>query len=517
MLKQRKRTRKQAKIDAAAIVDRVMAGLKAESPRAKLDRLMEKAYPDGGWDEYRATIREHGNPKDQIERFEEAGIILQPKQLEYAAWARRLDHTAHIDGEMGAPELGFGGARGPGKSFVAFAQIAVDDCQRLPGGKFLYLREIAKNAEEQLTELVAAVLHDVEHEHIWGKVRFPNGSVIIVGHFGNERDVRKYLGLQYDGILVEEATTLRLMMIRALRASLRTSKDWRPRLYDTTNPLGIGHQWYKKRLIDHERKYDGIMDRSRKFIFATVDDNRFLNDDYVGNLDEYTGVELRAYRFGDWDVSAGAYFDEWNYDRQVVEDYYPQHGDRVWMSMDYGYNHWNCIYLHAKTADGVIYTFAELTHRKHYPYEIAPQYKDMLAEFGLSPGNLLHQLAGGDVWNKTGQATETIADQYAALGIKLTRAITDPGSRIAGAHHMARLLGNHERDIEPTWFVARRCTRLIDTIPMMERNPNNPEDVRKVDAASDGEGGDDAYDGCRYGLYTEKPKGRLVTRHRRTI
>ncbi|KKK84455.1 hypothetical protein LCGC14_2783160, partial [marine sediment metagenome] len=257
--------------------------------------------------------------------------------------------------------------------------------------------------------------------------------------------------------------------------------------------------------------------RSRKFIFATVGDNKFVNKDYVGNLDEYTGVELRAYRFGDWDVSAGAYFDEWNYDRHVVDEYYPQSGDRVWASMDYGYNHWNCWYLHAKTPDGMIYTFAEMTHRKHYPHEIAPEFKDLLEEFGLSLYNLTANYAGGDVWNKTGQSVESIADQYAALGIKLTRAITDPGSRIAGAHHMARLLGNHERDIPPMWFVAKRCTRLVDTIPMMERNPNNPEDVRKVDATPDGDGGDDAYDGGRYGLYTEKPKGRLTVSHRQTI
>lgn len=529
MLKvKRKRTKKERKLDAAAIADRVFSGLLLESPRAKLDKLIERAYPantlEESWIDYRKTISKHGNPKDQIERFENAGIILQPKQLEYAAWARRLDNSAHIIGdnpdtpvEDGSPQLGFGGARGPGKSFVGFTQMAVDDCQRLPGAKCLYLRKTSKKADEQLNDLVRSVLSKVKHQKIRGLVRFPNGSTIIIGHYAHENDLDDFLGIEYDIILIEETTILREEAYLDVMASLRTSKDWRPRIYNSTNPLGIGHQWYKKVFVDHERKYGEKQDRSCKFIFATVDDNKFVNVDYVGNLNKYTGVKLKAYRFGDWDVSAGAYFDEWNYDRHVVDEYYPQPEDQVWASMDAGFNHWNCWYLHAKTADGVIYTFAEMTHRKHYPHEIAPEFKELLAEFGLAPHNLMMNKAGGDVFNEMPHSAQTLADQYAALGIKLTRAITDPGSRIAGAHRMARLLGNHERDIPPRWFVAKRCTRLIDTIPMMECNPNNPEDVLKVDMAQSGNGGDDAYDGVRYGLYTEKPKGRLTVSHRRTI
>lgn len=507
-------SKREQKSRADALMTDVMDELIAESHQEKLTQLVERAY-DGGWPEYRKTIKECGNPADQIERFENAGIILQPKQLEFASWARRLDDAEHLDDELGAPELGFGGARGPGKSFGEFAQMALDDCQRMPGLKCLYLREIGRNAEEQLTELVQAVLANVEHEHIRGKVRFPNGSIIIVGHFGAEKDVRKYLGLQYDVILIEETTTLRLSAYRTLRASLRTSKVWRPRIYNSTNPLGIGHLWYKKRFIDHERKYAGVENRARKFIFATVDDNRFVNKDYVGNLDEYTGAELKAYRFGDWDVSAGAYFDEWSYDRHVVDEYWPTHQDRIWCSLDYGFNHWNVFYLHAMTPDGVIYTCAELAHRKHYPKEIWPDIRDLLDEFGIVKPP--RALGGGDMFAKTGHSVESIGDQYEKLGIKFEAAITDPGSRVQGAHHMAKLLGNHERGIPPRWYVAKRCPKLVETMPMLERNPNNPEDVRKINADADGAGGDDAYDAARYGLYLEKAKGRLRVKSRKTI
>ena len=49
-------------------------------------------------------------------------------------------------------ELGFGGARGPGKSHASFAQLALDDCRRYPGLKTLYLRKVGKQAREQFEE-----------------------------------------------------------------------------------------------------------------------------------------------------------------------------------------------------------------------------------------------------------------------------------------------------------------------------------------------------------------------------
>jgi hypothetical protein len=48
--------------------------------------------------------------------------------------------------------------------------------------------------------------------------------------------------------------------------------------------------------------------------------------------------------------------------------------------------------------------------------------------------------------------------------------------------------------------ITTNCDRLLGTLPMLLSNPNSPEDVLKVDSDDDGEGGDDPYDGARYGL-----------------
>ena len=272
-------------------------------------------------------------------------------------------------------------------------------------------------------------------------------------------------------------------------------------MYNSTNPLGVGHKYYKARFIDHERKHADELNRTRKFIFATVNDNKAVNDDYRGNLEELTGVERKAYLEGNWDVSAGAYFDQWTHDLHVVAPIQPLPQWKVWASMDYGFNHWNVIYLHAQTGDGVIYTFHELAHRKHYPSEIVPDLRAVLASYGLTVLRLDKFYAGADVFNKTGQSEKSIEEQYKALGMKLARAETSAGSRVGGAHHLQKLLGQPERGIKPTWHITSNCERLINCLPFLEVDPNNPEDVLKVDADDRGVGGDDPYDAVRYGLF----------------
>ena len=61
-------------------------------------------------------------------------------------------------------------------------------------------------------------------------------------------------------------------------------------------------------------------------------------------------------------------------------------------------------------------------------------------------------------------------------------------------------LGDAENNISHRLSIFNRCKLLIRTMPTLVHNPKNPEDVLKVDADEDGQGGDDAYDSLRYGL-----------------
>lgn len=459
---------------------------------------------------YHAAIALAGNPPEQIQNFERAGVILQPKQLEFAASARLADNPDFAD------EIGFGGARGPGKSFALFAQAALDDCQRIAGLKVLYLRKTSKTAEEQIRDLISSVLAYTPHEYVKGEVRFPNGSKIIIGHFRTEKQALEYQGLEYDLIIIEETTQLSKQAYTALQGSARTSKAWRPRTYASTNPLGPGHTWFKKKFVTPEREVAGKPRPPKmptRFIFATLSDNHFIDPFYKDRLlRNYTGILAKAFIEGNWDVSSGAYFTNWNFDIHVIPPFMQNEAEQnartippdwvVWASMDYGFQHYNMTYFHCISGDGLTYTFHELAHRKLYPEQIAPLIHNALALYGLTVHELAGFFAGSDVFSQTGHSKETVAQKYQAFDIMLSSAITGPGSRVQRAHHIAQLLGDTEAGIPPKWFITANCTQLIECLPILEIDPNNPEDVLKINA-TETEIGDDPYDGCSYGLYRQ--------------
>jgi len=451
------------------------------------DLPVAQVYP-GGWSEYQATWRAVGVQDSHIQRFTDAGIIVQPKQLEFLYWARQADFDNQPD------EIGFGGARGGGKSIALFVQAAIDDCQRFPGLKVLYLRKIGKRAAEQMQDMVLKTLSRVPHIYTRDQIKFPNGSRIIIGHFKTENEAMSYLGIEYDVIIVEETTTLSLHAYKHIRLAARSSKGWRPRIYNSTNPMGVGHAWYKKRFIDPERLGEALA-LGRKFIFATVQDNVFVYHGYIKQLEDLVGAEKRAYLHGDWDIVAGAYFENWNYTRHVIDPFTTiDPGWTIWASMDYGFHHPNVILLHAQDQDGNKYTFHELAHRRHYPIEIAADYRAILELYKIEEKRVHPFVVGNDAFNETGQNKLSIARQYQQnANITLYRADTSPGSRILSAQYIMQLLGNPDRDIPQRLWITKNCRQLIESLPYIQRDPNNLEAPLKVDIDEGGDGGDDCF------------------------
>lgn len=437
------------------------------------------------------TAKQAGCPRDQIENFVRAGYVPQPMQLQFHAAAREADNPG------GPDEIGLGGARGPGKSHGIFAQVALDDCQRRDELKFLYLRKVGKQAREQLEDLRRRVLRYVPHDYNRGTgvITFPKESRIVVGHFRNESDIENYLGMEYDGIAIEETTTLSQSKYKTLRDSNRTSReDWRPRIYNSTNPGGIGHAWYKARFITPYKRHTELYTR---FVPGTIDDNRFIDPDYRRKLEENVGWKLQAYRYGDWEIAAGQFFTNWREDIHVVKPFpILSASKRIWAAMDYGFSHWNAVYLFMETYDGAIYVCDEYAQRKTLVPEHVRNIKDMLSRNKLGIGHLETFVAGPDVFAERGVEL-TIAQQYRREGIELKPAVTN---RVNGAAEILKRLGDIDKSIPPSLFVFGTCQRLIECIPAMEHDPNRPEDVLKVDIDEDGNGGDDPYDAMRYGL-----------------
>jgi phage terminase large subunit len=426
--------------------------------------------------------------------FMRAGIVLQPKQLEVSALARLCDK------DNGPTDIGYGGARGPGKSHWLLAQIGADDCVRYPGLKALVLRKVGKAAKESFEDLRPKIFGSIPH-NFWPSsmtLEYQNQSKIIVGNFKDEKDIDKYLGLEYDVIGVEEATQLTKSKIEMIQSVNRTSKPgWRPRMYYTTNPGGVGHAWFRNMFLLPTRDADV---GSARFVQALVHDNKFVNKDYLKRLESLTGWQKRAWLHGDWDISAGQFFTTFSTQHHVKEPPRPiPQNWTVWGAMDYGFTHFTVFYLMAEDGDGNVWVLNEHGEQRWIVDRHAAAIRNLCERTCNGMNRIETIVAGGDVFQERGGAT--VAQQYAEHGISLNRANDD---RINGAAKIIDLLGDPMENMPPRLFISPKCKRLIESLPLLEHNPRRPEDVLKKNVDEKGEGGDDFYDAFRYGVMASR-------------
>jgi phage terminase large subunit len=483
-----------------------------------------------------ANAVQAGCPMEQVRNFIQAGIALQERQLAASAAARLCDKPD------GPTAVGYGGARGGGKSHWLLAQMGADDCQRVPGLKCLLLRKVGKANMENFEDLRRRLFGKIPHEFTAyrGVLTFANGSRIIAGHFQSEKDIDAYLGLEYDVIGIEEATTLSSRKHQDITTCCRTSKpNWRPRVYSTTNPGGIGHAWYRAKFIAPFRE---SRETDTRFIPARVGDNRFNNPEYTKVLQNLTGWQKRAWFDGDWDIAAGQFFTTFRRDVHVIDDFDDTRAREWFCALDYGFTHYTVCLLGCTDGDGNLFIVDEHAQRLWLPQRHAAAIKEMLARHGVSatrraepemersnipmspatfwkdgqlhlaskamvqeaaPRELTHFVAGADVFSRQSDGT-TVAAQYARQGINLRCANTD---RVNGWAEILQRFGDVDADIAPTLFIHRRCARLLESLPSLQHDPNRPEDVLKVDADEEGVGGDDAADTLRYLVAT---KARVI-------
>ncbi len=462
-----------------------------------------------------------GCPMDQTFNLVRGEAWLQERQLLACAAARQCDRPD------GPTAIGYGGARGGGKSHWLLAQMGVDDCQRVAGLKCLLLRKVGKANLEHFEDLRRKLFNKLPHEFsaFRGILTFANGSRVIAGHFQNEKDIDAYLGLEYDVIGIEEATTLTSRKYQDITTCCRSSKpNWRPRIYSTTNPGGVGHAWYRAKFVVpmvERRQVETI------FVPARVTDNRWNNPDYVRVLEGLTGWQKRAWLEGDWDIAAGQYFTTFRRDVHVIEDFDDTRAVEWFAALDYGFAHYTVALLGCRDGDGNTYIVDEHAERLWLPQRHAAGIKAMVGRHRapiesewlrvdrgerretrpLELADLKRFVAGADVFSRQGDGT-TVAQQYERQGIRLRPANMD---RINGWAELMQGWGDSENGIRPTLFIHARCRRLIETLPTLQHDPNRPEDVLKVDADEEGVGGDDAADALRYLVAT---KSRAVTQRK---
>ncbi len=435
-----------------------------------------------------------GMPRDQTSRFVKGGYVVLEQCMSFHAAARLADLPD------GPEEIALAGTRGSAKSRTVMSQVGLDDCQRVPNLKWLFLRKIMKTAAEALDDLEREVFRYTTHTFTEAGVEFPNGSRILVGGYKDERDIDKYLGLEYDGVVIEEATQFSEERKDRIYGSVRTSKpNWRPRKYLTTNADGIGLAWFKRTFVTPARERRETITR---FFEVSYAGNPFLNPEYVRWLEGLKGQLAKAWRDCDWDAFAGMAFPTWNYERHVVPFEQTFEIPLTWMKWtgtDWGTAAPFCNLWLAKQPDVKrIYVYREAYQAGLNSTEQTAVIKDMT----LPDEKIVMRWADPSMWpaEKMRDKVTSAVDDYKAAGLILTKG---DNNRLSGKRKIDSALADLP-DGKPGLMIFENCENLIEQLSSAPADPLNPEDI-------DTESEDHALDALKYALTNEKRVDRPRT------
>lgn len=441
-----------------------------------------------------------------------------------------------------ANEILFGGAAGGGKSYLARVASIVYSLE-IPG-LITYL--FRRTFKEVLANHIYTpggyleLLHQMidEGDCVFSKsdysFTFPStGSRIQLAHSQYESDIYAHQGAQIGFLIVDEATHFTPNMIRFIRSRVRLGsmkvppkwKDKFPRILYTANPGGVGHHYFKSNFVDfgsgnifRAPEDEGSM--LREYIPSRLSDNKILieNDpDYALRLKGMGSSDtVRAMLEGDWNLlNHGGLSDLWRPSYHVVKPFDIPHTWKISHGYDYGSSN-PAAYLIFAESDGEEFIDGEgqtawvpkdstfiigevyFANKRHEGLRMTPtdQAKKILAYqreedlYGrIDPGP-----ADNSIFNSEPGHT-SVADEMADSGVKFIRSNKAPGSRVLGLQMIRERLKNATRRPmeKPGLFIFNNCFHTIRTLPNLENDEKNPEDI-------DSNGEDHIYDVIRYHL-----------------
>lgn len=440
-----------------------------------------------------------------------------------------------------ATEVLYGGALGGGKSYLARVASIIYSTE-VPGLiTYLFRRtfkEVLANHIhtpggylEMLHELIDA--GDVVYSKSDYSFTFYNGSRIQLAHAQHESDVYAHQGAQMGFLILDEASHFTPLMIRFLRSRVRLGSlvvpdRWKglfPRILYTTNPGNVGHHYFKSNFVDFGAgkifkapEEEGSM--LREYVPAKLTDNKILLQNDPDYQERVKGMgdsnTVNAMINGDWEcLSSGGFADLWRAKFHVVDSF---NIPNTW-SIDRGYDYGSsapAAALWFAEADGEEFTDSQgnicwvpkgsiFIIKECY---LANQRLEGLRLTAEAQGRRIKNAEDDEHWGKfvkpgpadnaifsSEPGRRSIADEMADSGVTFTRSDKSPGSRIRGVELMrTRLEASTKRPMEkPGIFVFRSCFHTIRTVPNLESDPKNLEDI-------DTHGEDHIWDVIRYRL-----------------
>jgi len=396
----------------------------------------------------------------------------------------------------------YGGARGGGKSWVmrimavqaALTYGAPDPWSE--GIKIWFIRRTLKDlVDNHLAPLKMLIGNKAKYNESKYLFTFRNGATLQLRYCDTDNDSTHLQGNEADLIFLEEATQLKPEWISIITASCRGINDFPHRIFYTCNPGGPGHQYIKRLFVDKlYTETENPEDYS--FVQAMVTDNQILMErspEYVNFLKNLPPKLRDAWLYGSWDIYSGQYFEFRNLpdhyeDRRwthVIDPFpIPKHWT-IYRGFDWGSFRPFSVGWFAISEDGTMYHFREL-------YGVQKSGSESIADQGVGwtsekifrkiyeieqtdpnlKGREIIGIADKAIFNKESNGI-SIADTAMQCGIYF---MPSDSKRIPGWEQCRIRLQFNEKGF-PRFYVFNTCKEFIRTIPLLEHDPNDCEDV----------------------------------------
>lgn len=404
--------------------------------------------------------------------------------------------------------VGFGGARGGGKSWVVRLKAELLALKH-KGIRICIVRrtypELIENHIKPLKEMLKCGTKDAiaKYNDSRKELKFINGSEILFRYCNAEKDLNNFQGIEFDIVFLDEATQLQQEWIMKIDACVRGANSFPKRTYYTMNPGGASHGYIKRIFIDRAFE-NGEYAEDYSFIQSLVTDNKALmkeNPEYIKQLEKLPPKLREAWLNGRWDVFEGAFFEEFRttpepqacHDAGITEEEALQEHRwthvikpfdipqswKVYRSYDWGYGKpFSCGWW-AVDYEGCAYRILELygcngTPNEGVKWSNKEQF-DKIAEIEREhpylKGRRIQGVADPSIWD--GSKGISAAEEAEKHSLWFDKGIND---RIAGWMQVHERLRFDENG-KAMMYIFDTCKDSIRTIPLMMYDEHKPEDL----------------------------------------
>lgn len=366
-------------------------------------------------------------------------------------------------------------------------------------------------------------------------LKFATGEKILFRIMRNINDCSKYHGHGYQFILFEECTLwkdfveIMNIMLSCLRSpynkkyqsQIRNNKKNKliMKLRMTTNPYGVGKSVVKRRFIDNKINGKAYVENGITHInfFSSYIENPYIENSYILNFVNLLNKEmLSAYVFGDWNgQSSGCFGDLWKPEVFCLDSFRIPAGWTVNRSMDWGTAEPYSVLYWAESNGEEAYYYTGFNENKKKVtfcppegtlillYEMYGNDKDKGANIGTGENasvvadkmllieeyikkNLMESnvIEDGEADNSICADTghlHTVEDLFNDKGIYWLKSDKSKGSRVRGVANMLNIMQDtiaKESSRRHLYVFSENCPNWISNVMSLERDPNNPEDVK---------------------------------------